>query len=123
MAIEKTTKETGNKKASVLGWFKPNKANTIGTVILLVANFIGTQISRPIMQLILSETGSGIARRGSFPSGGISGAAGQQVGSGMTGGTGITGILGSVIEIVILAILFYIGISIIMAVLTKKEEE
>ncbi len=91
-----------------MNFLKPNKANIIGTVLLLVANFMGGFISRVAVPLIIPRTdsngsiiqGMGQGGRGSFGAG--------------VGMYGNSGFASSVINVVILAILFYVILSFVV---------
>ena len=90
-------------------FLKPNKANVIGTVALLAANWIGGLISRyAVIPLIAGSMG------GAMQGGGRGGAPGMQFGG--------FGLVAGAANIVILAILFYVIISFTLAEIAKSPE-
>ncbi len=99
----------------MVSWFKPTKSNVIGTVLLLVANWAGGFISRLAVPLLMGGEMSGRAA-GNFAgrTGGFAGAAG-------TGGTQFAafGLVSSAVSLVILALLFYIVLSVVVGVFAK----
>ncbi len=111
----------------MVSWFKPTKANLVGTVLLLAANWAGGLISRPIVQLI---TGGGTADMAGRAAGGFAGrAAGAYAGQGGAfSGTASTqfaayGLASSAVSFVVLALLFYVVLSVVFGMLPKAPEE
>ena len=92
-----------------LSFLKPTKRNVIGTALLLVANWLGSYLSRLLSQLINPRNSGGSGSdfvatggRGNFAAGGN-----------MQFGNASNIIISQAINIIILAMLFYMVISFI----------
>jgi hypothetical protein len=106
----------------MLSVLKPNKANVVGTLSLLVANWIAGFVPRLIMPLLMAENGMGGAAatgRGAFAAGSTVARSG---GSGFTGG-GVASLVGSAVGLIVTALLFYVILSFVVAKLAKPEVE
>ncbi len=100
----------------------PNKANVIGTVLLLAANWAGGFVSRYAVRLVAAggadATGSAAGFAGRL-AGGAAGAAGG-AGAAQFANGGFALMSGAVTTL-ILAVLFYAAISIVVGKLVEKE--
>ncbi len=115
MAEDNKKNGNGTRKGGLIAAFMPNKANVIGTVLLLVANFAGGAISRLALGLLRGQAEGG-ALAGRFAGGG------QFAGAAGAGGAGFgqTGLLGGAVTAAILAVLFYAAISLVIGALAEK---
>ncbi len=97
----------------MLDFLKPNKANVIGTIALLAANWLGGVVSRyAVFPLIVDAMGGTMqngGRGGGFGAGGM-----MQFGN--------IGLAAGAANLVILAVLFYIVISFTLAEIAKSPE-
>ena len=92
---------------------KPNKTNVIGTVLLVVANFISGYVSRVIIQLFNSESSATAS----------TGGRGAFAGNTARFGSGNFGFLTGILNIVIVALLFYIVLSFILEKFPRQKED
>src|SRR5271157_78368 len=89
-------------------FLKPDKANVIGTVAFLIANYVGGFVSRLATMAVAGGNGAGAY-------GGNATYAGRAAGMANAGarlGTG--GLISGAVNLVILAVLFYVIISFVM---------
>ena len=93
-------------------FLKPKKANVLGTLTLLVANWISDLISRSVMGLFIAEIGP--------PNMPVSASMGAFKGNAMRMGNNL---LGGVVNIIILALLFYITLSFVLDYFSKEEKK
>ena len=116
MAEDNKKNGNGTRKGGLIAAFMPNKANVIGTVLLLVANFAGGAISRLALGLLRGQAADGAQMSGRFAGGG------QFAGAAGAGGAGFgqTGLLGGAVTAAILAVLFYAAISLVIGALAEK---
>jgi hypothetical protein len=97
-------------------FLKPNKANIIGTVLLVVAYWIAGFVPRLITPLFMTTNGTdgtGMMARGAYSAG----SAGMRSGS-----YGVAGLAGSAAEIVVAVVLFYVILSFVIVNLAKSGE-
>lgn len=100
----------------MLSILKPNKANLIGTALLLIANAAGGFISRIGLRLVAggADTAVGAAANG--------GRAAAFAGAGGSAGQfGNFGLIGGAANLIILALLFYLVISFVVGRLAEQE--
>ncbi|VVB98285.1 Uncharacterised protein [uncultured archaeon] len=98
-----------------MDFLKPNKANLIGTALLLVADVIGGSVSR--IASSLARGAAGTAMNGTAASAGRGAFAG-----GTRSAAGSFGLVSGALNIVILAVLFYVVISFVVAKLGKEPD-
>ncbi len=100
-----------------MDFLKPNKANVIGTAALLAANWVIGLISRlAINPLVFSAMGV------QMQYGGRGGPGGGFAGPGM-GGFGGAGLAAGAVELVILAAVFYVIVSLIAGKLAETAHD
>jgi uncharacterized membrane protein len=99
-----------------LSSLKPNKTNVVGTILLLVANYAGAFVSRIASGLIVPRGAAGTATQfaGAGTRGAMAGAGGAQYGG--------TGLISGAISLVVLAVLFYIIMSVVPVTFAKSQE-
>jgi len=94
---------------------KPNKANVVGTVLLLAANWVAGFVPRLVMPLLSSGSqAAASAGRGAF----TAGSAGMRAG-GYAGGAAY-GLVGSAAGLLMTALLFYVILSFVIAKLAGE---
>lgn len=96
-------------------FLKPNKANVIGTALLLVANWTAGFVSRLVLQV--ARSGSDVVATGGR--GSFAGAGAAQFGGTQYGGLNI---LSGATNLVILAVLFYVIVSFVAEKLVNAQE-
>jgi|GEM_PF-6139116 len=88
-------------------FLKPNKWNLIGTAALLVASYLGSFISGLVSRFAMESAGGS----GTY-AGNVTGMAGRgAIGATRIGGLGL---VGGAVNLVILAVLFYVILSFVM---------
>ena len=101
---------------------KPNKTNVVGTVLLLAANYAGGLVSRIVSGIIVPR-GAAAATQFAGNASQYAGAAGR----GAMAGAGVaqygnTGLASGAINLVILAVLFYVIVSFVTVMFAKPDE-
>ncbi len=100
----------------MLSALKPNKSNVVGTVLLLAASYVGGFVSRIVSGLIVPRSADQYAGAASQ----YAGAAGRGA---MAGGSfGSSGLVSGAINLVVLAVLFYVIISLVPVMFAKSQE-
>lgn len=103
---------------NVVSWLKPAKTNIVGTVLLLVANWAGGLISRPLVPLIM---GGGPADMAGRAAGAFAGRGDAFSGAGSTQ-FATYGLVSGAVNVVVLALLFYVVLSVVVGMLPKEPE-
>jgi ABC-type multidrug transport system fused ATPase/permease subunit len=119
-----------------LSFLKPNKANIIGTVLLLIVNLAASTLSQSITQIFIPGMSGMVGNGGEFagPSGVQFNRTGRQINPDgaqfdtenmQFGDMGMTTnrLLSSGINILVLALLFYVVISFVMEFLAKGSKD
>jgi hypothetical protein len=100
----------------IMGFLKPGKANVGGTLALLAANFIGGSVSGALMPLVFSIEGSA-GGQGGRNAGGYGGSFAG--GGGQFGGFGLES---GALNLIVLALLFYVAISLVIGFLVEQKK-
>jgi len=105
----------------MLSSLKPGKANVIGTVLLLVANYAGSFVSRLASGALIPRSGN-IAQFGNGSATQFAGSAGRAAYAGGESASGGAGLLSSAISLVVLAVLFYVVVSFVVGAFANPQE-
>lgn len=101
----------------MIDFLKPTKANVVGTIALLAANWAGGLITRyAVAPAVIGAMGGTMQNggRGAFGAGGTAGAGMMQFGN--------FGLVSGALSLVILAVLFYVIVSFTIVELAKSPE-